>query len=95
MKGIQNKRVNLVNWKKVTRPKAPGGLGIRTAREVNTSLIGKSVWVQQNRDKLWVQLLCINTSLLKIFFIKIARQDLLSGVLLTRLGISFIMVINS
>lgn len=57
-KGAQNKGVNLVNWQKVSLPKSHGGLGIRTAREANTSLLGKLVWdVQQDRDKLWVQLL--------------------------------------
>lgn len=57
-KGAQNNGVNLVNWQKVSLPKSLGGLGIRTAREANTSLLGKLVWdVQQNSDKLWVQLL--------------------------------------
>lgn len=58
MEGSQNKGLNLVNWQKVTLPKSLGGLGIRNAREANTSLLGKLVWdVQQNKDKLWVQLL--------------------------------------
>lgn len=35
-----------------------GGLGIRTAREANSSLLGKLVWdLQQEKDKLWVHLL--------------------------------------
>lgn len=42
-KGSQNKGVNLVNWQKVTQPKVLGGLGIRTAREANTALLGKLV----------------------------------------------------
>lgn len=57
-KGSQNKGVNLVNWQRVSLPKSLGGLGIRTAREANTSLLGKLVWdVQQDKRKLWVQLL--------------------------------------
>lgn len=57
-KGNQNKGLNLVNWHQVTLPKSLGGLGIRTARETNTSLLGKLVWdLQQDRDKLWVHLL--------------------------------------
>lgn len=57
-KGNQNKGVNLVNWQKISQPKAHGGLGIRTAREGNTSLLGKLVWdLQQNKDKLWINLL--------------------------------------
>jgi len=57
-KGNNNKCVHHVNWQKVTTPKQYGGLGIRTAREANTSLLGKLVWnlVQQN-EKLWVSLL--------------------------------------
>jgi len=48
----------LVNWNKVTTPKHLGGLGIRTARETNTSLLGKLVWdMVQSSSKLWVQLL--------------------------------------
>jgi len=57
-KGTDNKGINLVNWHKVTTPKHLGGLGIRTARETNTSLLGKLVWdMVQSSNKLWVQLL--------------------------------------
>jgi len=48
----------LVNWNKVTTSKHLGGLGIRTARETNTSLLGKLVWdMVQSSNKLWVHLL--------------------------------------
>ena len=57
-KGTNNKGINLVNWHKVTTPKHLGGLGIRTAREKNTSLLGKLVWdMVQSSNKLWVHLL--------------------------------------
>lgn len=57
-KGSQNKGLNLVNWQKVSLLKSLGGLGIKTARVSNTALLGKLIWdVQQNRDKLWVNLL--------------------------------------
>lgn len=57
-KGTQNKGINLVNWPKVSTPKALGGLGVHTAREANIALLGKLTWdLQQNKDKLWVQLL--------------------------------------
>jgi hypothetical protein len=47
-----------VNWKKVTTPKRIGGLGIRTARDANTCLLGKLVWdMVQSTNKLWVNLL--------------------------------------
>lgn len=57
-KGTQNKGINLVNWHKVFTPKALGGLGVRSAREANTALLGKLIWdIQQDTDKLWVQVL--------------------------------------
>lgn len=47
-----------VNWNKVTRPIKYDDLGVRTARMVNTSLLGKHVWeVIHHPEKLWVQLL--------------------------------------
>jgi len=57
-KGTDNKGINLVNWHKVSSPKNLGGLGIRTTRETNTSLLGKLVWdMVQSSNKLWVRLL--------------------------------------
>ena len=54
-KDTNNKGINLVNWQKV---KHLGGLGIHTARETNTSLLGKLVWdMVQSTNKLWVHLL--------------------------------------
>jgi len=48
----------LVNWKKISLPKNLGGLGIRAAREANTSLLGNLVWdMVQSINKLWVSLL--------------------------------------
>jgi len=55
--------VHLVNWKKNSSPKQYGGLGILSAREANTSLLGKLVWsLVHNDDKLWVNLLSSNYS---------------------------------
>jgi len=57
-KGTNNKGINLVNWQKVTTPKHLGGLGIRSARETNISLLGKLVWdMVQSTNKLWVHLI--------------------------------------
>jgi hypothetical protein len=48
----------LVSWKRISLPKNLGGLGIQTAREANTSLLGKLVWdLVQSTNKLWVSLL--------------------------------------
>nr|ABN08697.1 RNA-directed DNA polymerase; Ribonuclease H, putative [Medicago truncatula] len=40
-KGTDNKGIHLVNWQKVTKPKHMGGLGIQSARDANTCLLGK------------------------------------------------------
>jgi hypothetical protein len=57
-KGSSNKGIHLVGWDKITKPKKLGGLGIRKAREANTSLLGKLVWdIQKNKNALWVQVL--------------------------------------
>ena len=56
-KGANDKGVHLVGWKKIAKPKHLGGLGIRTAREANTCLLGNLVWdLIQNNNKLWVNL---------------------------------------
>jgi len=52
------KHSHWVNWKMITQPKSRGGLGIRTARASNISILGKHVWdLLHNPDKLWVNLL--------------------------------------
>lgn len=57
-KGSLERGIHLVNWQKVTRFKSEWGLGIRAARLVNISLLGKLVWDMENRpDKPWVQIL--------------------------------------
>ncbi|XP_039684948.1 uncharacterized protein [Medicago truncatula] len=57
-KGANNTGIHLVNWKTITSEKQNGGLGIRTAREANTSLLGKLVWdLVQATNKLWVHTL--------------------------------------
>lgn len=48
----------MVSWEKITRPKKDGGLGIRSAREADTALLGKLVWdIQQHHDKLLVNMI--------------------------------------
>jgi hypothetical protein len=57
-KGTSNIGIHLIGWDNITKPKKLGGLGIRKAREANTSLLGKLVWsIHQNCDALWVQVL--------------------------------------
>ncbi|KAF7842623.1 putative ribonuclease H protein At1g65750 family [Senna tora] len=54
----QGKRgLHLVNWERVTLPKARGGLGVREARATNTALLGKAAWsILRKENKLWVRL---------------------------------------
>ncbi|GAU22350.1 hypothetical protein TSUD_106780 [Trifolium subterraneum] len=57
-KGSSDTGIHLVGWDKITKAKKLGGLGIRKARDANTSLLGKLVWsVHQNSDALWVQVI--------------------------------------
>lgn len=57
-KGITGKGIHLVGWDTITRNKRHGGLGVRRAREANTSLLGKLVWdLQHQSNKLCVQVI--------------------------------------
>lgn len=57
-KRSSNKGVHLVGWDKITMPKKSRGLGVRKAREANTSLLGKLLGdMHQNDYKFWVNLL--------------------------------------
>lgn len=48
--------LHLVAWNEVTKPKASGGLGIRTARANNAAMLGKLGWeIVSGKSKLWVQ----------------------------------------
>ncbi|CAJ2628591.1 unnamed protein product [Trifolium pratense] len=52
-----NKGIHLMSWKKIACPKKLGGLGLRSARDANTCLLGKLVWdILQSKDKLWVNI---------------------------------------
>lgn len=58
--GNVNKReVHLVKWKKITRSKSQGGLGVRDLGEVNESLLLKWWWKYGNEDSaLWKTVVC-------------------------------------
>ncbi|PNY14401.1 ribonuclease H [Trifolium pratense] len=56
-KDSNKKGINLVGWKKISRPKNLGGLGLRSARDANICLLGKLVWdLLQSTNKLWVNI---------------------------------------
>ncbi|CAL1395909.1 unnamed protein product [Linum trigynum] len=51
------KKLHLVGWPQLLLPKNNGGLGIRSTREVNISMLAKSGWrLLQEKDSLWVQM---------------------------------------
>ncbi|CAN1132937.1 Putative ribonuclease H protein At1g65750 [Linum perenne] len=52
------RKVHLVNWDTVCKPKSQGGLGLRSARELNQAFLMKLIWGMMKRpNDLWVQLL--------------------------------------
>lgn len=40
----RKRKQHLISWKKVSKPKEEGGLGIRKAKEMNKALLGKIGW---------------------------------------------------
>ncbi|KAK4477283.1 hypothetical protein RD792_016497 [Penstemon davidsonii] len=51
---ISQRKLHLVGWHKVTRPKNEGGLGIRQARKANIALLAKVGWRTLNgENRLW------------------------------------------
>lgn len=52
------RKLHLVSWKIVCRPKGEGGLGIRTACEMNKALLGKLGWrLLHDTSSLWAKVL--------------------------------------
>ena len=52
------RKQHLVSWEKICKPKREGGLGIRSAKEMNIALLAKLGWRLLNtQDGLWVQIL--------------------------------------
>ena len=47
------KKLRLVSWKKITKPKKDGGLGLQSAKEKNSALLAKLNWhFHQEKDLL-------------------------------------------
>lgn len=52
-----HRKQHLVAWNTVTKPKGEGGLGIRTAQNMNKALIAKLGWrLLHDRESLWARL---------------------------------------
>ena len=57
-KNNMDRGLHLINWETVIASLSTGGLGLRKARQVNTSLLGKLVWgLLHEKNKLCVQIL--------------------------------------
>ncbi|CAN1182979.1 Putative ribonuclease H protein At1g65750 [Linum perenne] len=53
-----DRKIHLLNWKSVCRPKSDGGLGIRSAREMNSAFLMKLCWgMMKCPDELWARVL--------------------------------------
>lgn len=51
-----DKKVHLIGWDDVCKPKSVGGLGIRKAKDNNVANLAKLSWqVVNNNDLLWVK----------------------------------------
>ncbi|CAI0548092.1 unnamed protein product, partial [Linum tenue] len=52
------RKIHLVHWEGICRPKHEGGLGLRQAHELNLAFLAKLAWgFIKNPDELWVQVL--------------------------------------
>ncbi|CAA7019711.1 unnamed protein product [Microthlaspi erraticum] len=53
---VAKRRFHLLSWSKICRPKEEGGLGIRSAGDMNTSLISKVGWrLLHDETSLWAR----------------------------------------
>ncbi|XP_074278653.1 uncharacterized protein LOC141602248 [Silene latifolia] len=54
--GTEYKRVPLVAWDKICKPKEEGGLGLKDQEVWNKAMVGRLVnWIAEKRDSIWVQ----------------------------------------
>ena len=55
---MEKRKLHLVVWNKVIRPKAEGGLGMQAARAKNIALLAKLNWrLYQDKDSIWAKVL--------------------------------------
>ena len=55
---MEKRKLHLVGWNKVIRPKAEGGHGMQAARAKNIALLAKLNWrLYQDKDSIWAKVL--------------------------------------
>lgn len=54
----EKKRLHLVGWSKIVKPKEEGGLGLQAAKAKNIALMAKLNWrLYQEKDSLWAKVI--------------------------------------
>lgn len=62
----EGKKLPLLKWNKVCKPKREGGLGIRPLKLMNAALLGKWLWrLGEDCDGLWKQILVTKHDILR------------------------------
>ncbi|KAL4338389.1 hypothetical protein AHAS_Ahas12G0205300 [Arachis hypogaea] len=57
-----DRKIHLLSWEKICKPKEEGGLEIRRAQEINQLFLMKLAWgLTYKRESLWVQVMRANT----------------------------------
>lgn len=55
-----HRKLHLVGWDSVTKPKEGGGLGIKRARDTNKTLLAKLNWILfKEPDKIWYKVIIV------------------------------------
>lgn len=55
---MDKRRIHLVAWDKLCRPKERGGIGLKRASEMNKALLAKLGWrLLTNRNEIWSMIL--------------------------------------
>lgn len=55
---VEKRKQHLLSWKKVCRPKAAGGLGLRASKDMNRALLAKVGWrLLNDKVSLWARVL--------------------------------------
>jgi len=53
---MEKKKQHLLSWRKICKPKAEGGIGLRSARDMNKALVAKVGWrLLQDKESLWAR----------------------------------------